>query len=200
MKPSYEGFEAKKTGAFLGLPPVGAYVAEIREVRFVEADGDKQQRDVIELMIEIVEGEYKGRYMDVYNEQKERNAEKARYRGVFRLTPPVDGDEDWRKRVFEGNLWCVEQSNPGYSWDWDEKKLKGKKVGISVRKRLYNYTNNKGEVVDAETTEIGKFETVNDVRNGKCKPMKDRDQRTHKAETDGQNFTEVSTSEVSVPW
>jgi len=203
MKPSYSGFEAKKTGAFIELPPVGAYVAEIRDVRFLEADGDKQQRDVIELMIEIVEGEYKGRYMEAYNDQKERNADKAKYRGVFRLTPPVDGDEDWRKRVFEGNLWCVEQSNPGYSWDWDEKKLKGKKVGISVRKRLYNYTNNKGEVVDAETTEIGRFDTVDDVRNGKVKPMRDRDQRTNKSEsnTDGQNFTDVSASnEVSVPW
>ena len=83
-----------------------------------------------------------------------------------------------------------------YTWDWDEKKLKGKKVGINVRKRLYTFNDK-----DRETTEIGRFETVDDVRNGKCKPMKERDQRTKREEdsTDGSEFTDVS-SDVSVPW
>ena len=52
-----------------------------------------------------------------------------------------------------------------------------------------------------ETTEIGKFETIADVKDGKCKPMRDRDTRdaNAKAADDGQNFTEVSGS-VEVPW
>ena len=196
MKPSYSGFEAKKVGGFIELPPVGAYEAVIQNVRFVEADGNNYQRDVIEMMIDITEGEYKGRYHEVYEDQKERFGDTASYKGMFRLTPPADGDEDWRKRVFEGNLWCVEQSNPGYTWDWDEKKLKGKKIGISVRKRLYTFNKQ-----DRETTEIGKFETIADVQNGKCKPMRDRDTRSSNSSEsiDGQNFTEVST-EVEVPW
>lgn len=200
MKPSYQGFESKKTGGFVELPPVGAYVAEIMDVRFVQADGETQQRDVIEMMIEITEGEYKDRYHKVYEDQKERFGN-ARYRGTFRLTPPIDGDEDWRKRIFEGNLWCVEQCNPGYTWDWDENKLKGKKIGINVRRKLYNYTDNKtGETKEAETTEIGKFETISDVQAWKCKAMRDNDRRTVKVEsTDGQEFTDVSAA-VSVPW
>ena len=195
MKPSYQGFEAKKSSGYLELPPVGAYVAEIKGVRLVEAN-EKNPRDTIELMIEITDGEYAGRYMDFYNEQKNRFGDDAKYKGVFRLTSPLEGDEDWRKRTFEGNLWCVEQSNPGYTWDWDEKKLKGKKVGISVRKRLYSYNGK-----DKETTEIGRFETVDDVKAGKCKPMKDRDQRSSdsSASTASDGFTEVST-EVDVPW
>ena len=121
------------------------------------------------------------------------------------LIPYTDDDEDWRKRSFQANLWCVQESNPGYKWDWDEKKLKGKKVGINLRKRLYTYTNAQGEKKDGETVEIAKFETVDDVRNGKCKPMRDRDQREKRDENtveiavDGDTFTDVS-GRINVPW
>jgi len=172
MKPTYQGFEAKKAGGFISLPPVGAYVAQINGVVLKTPDGDKQKRTVIELYLDITEGEYAGRFMEVYEDQKERFGDNVSYKGIFRLTPPVDGDEDWRKRAFEGAMWCIEQSNPNYAWDWDEKKLKLKKVGISVRRRLYT-SNGK----DRETFEIGRLETVDDVRNGVVKPMNDRDQR-----------------------
>lgn len=193
MKPTYAGFEAKKSSNFITLPPAGAYVAEIRAVRVTES-GDGLH-DVIELMMDITEGEYANRYTEFYNSQKERFGE-AKYKGIFRLNPPVEGEEDWKKRIFEGNLWCVEQSNPGYTWDWDEKKLQGKKVGISVRNRFYTYNGK-----NYESTEIGQFEVVKDVRDGKVKPMKDRDQRTATTEesTDGSNFTDVSKG-VQVPW
>ncbi len=199
MKPSYKGFEAKKNGGFLTLPPAGAYVAEIKEVRFVVQDPlQNRDRDTIELMMEITEGEYSGRYMEFYQDQKERFGDSAKYKGVFRLVAPLENDDDWRKRTFEGNLWCVEQSNPGYTWDWDEKKLKGKKVGISVRERLYTYNDK-----DRSTTEIAKFETVDDVKAGKVKPMRARDQRSNGSSTsesmDESNLTDVSKT-VDVPW
>lgn len=197
MKPSYKGFEAKKSGGFITLPPVGAYVAEIQAVRMLAQDPlENRDRDIIELKMEIIEGEYKNRYTEYYKDQDEKFGN-AKYKGVFRLVCPLENDEDWRKRTFEGNLWAVEQSNPGYTWDWDEKKLTGKKVGISVRKRLYTYNGK-----DRETTEIARFETVDDVRNGKVKPMKDRDQRDSSSSaesTDGNEFTEVSKT-VDVPW
>ena len=196
MKPSYKGFEAKKTSGFTELPPAGCYVAEIKNVKFVPKD-DRNTRDRIECYIDITEGEFKDRYVEVWNDQKERFGDDAKFKGIFNLVPPTEDDEDWRRRAFEGNLWCVQESNPGYAWDWDEKKLKGKKVGINVRNRLYTYNGK-----NRQTTEIGKFETVEDVRNGKCKPMKDRDNRENKEaeeSTDGSSFTDVS-KEVSVPW
>ena len=197
MKASYKGFEAKKSGGFTDLPPVGAYVAEIQAVRLVE--GQDGQRDRIECFMEIVEGEYKDRFHQVYEDQKERFGDSVKYKGIFRLVCPFEDDEDWRRRVFEGNLWCVQQSNDGYKWDWKEEKLKGKKVGISLRRRLYTYNGK-----DRETVEIAQFETVDDVRNGRCKPVKDRDQRENRSDageesTTGSEFTDVSRN-VSVPW
>ena len=205
MKATCSDFEAKRSSGFTALPPVGAYVAEIQAVRVLDPQKDKSvQRITIELFMEIIEGEYANRFHEVYEDQKERFGDTAKYKGIFRLIPYTDDDEDWRKRNFQSNVWCVQESNPGYKWDWDEKKLKGKKVGISLRKRLYTYTNAAGEEKNGETIEIARFETVDDVRNGKCKPMRDRDQRKNKEEqaeesTDGSSFTEV-TNEVNVPW
>lgn len=205
MKPTCSDFEAKKSGNFINLPPVGAYVAEIQAVRVLDPRKDEVQRLTIELFMEIAEGECANRFHEVYEDQKERFGSTAKYKGIFRLYPYTDDDEDFRKRAFQSNLWCVQESNPGYKWDWDEKKLKGKKVGINLRKRLYTYTNAQGEKKDGETVEIGRFETVDDVRNGKCKPMRDRDQREKRDENtveiavDGDTFTDVS-SEVNVPW
>lgn len=200
MKPSCSNFEAKKASNFIELPPVGAYVAEIQAVRFKEKnEAENVYRDTIELMIEITDGEYKNRYHEVYENQKERFGDDVKYKGVFRLIPYTDDDEDWRKRSFQSNLWCVQQSNPGYAWDWNEQKLKGKKIGINVRAYMYTYNGK-----DYETTEIGKFETIADVQNGKCKPMRPRDRRENKDDeepsADGPEFTEVSGSEVNVPW
>ena len=192
MKPTYKGFEAKKGSGFVELPPKGCYIAEIKTAEVV--DLQFLDRKAIELTLDICEGEYKGRYEEVWREQDEKFG-KATFKGTFRLIPPVEDDEDWRRRAFESNLWCVQQSNPDYEWDWDEKKLKGKKVGINVRNRLYTYNGQ-----DRTTTEICQFETVDDVRSGKAKPRPDRNQRKSEEEkTAGKDFADVSKT-VDVPW
>ena len=193
--------EIKQRGSFLGLPVEGIYPAEIRNVRVVEADKSRgQTHDTLEMMIEITDGEYKGRYMEVYNDQKERFGDEVKYKGVFRLFIPGEEPVDWIDRKFSNNIWCVQESNPDYTYDSKDpdclKKLKGKKIGINVRKYLYTYNGQ-----DRETTEIGQFETIEDVKAGTKKPLKPRDKREHKDSdsTDGSNFTDVS-KEVSVPW
>lgn len=199
MKPTYQGFEAKENSTnFLELPPAGVYIGQIMAVRVVDADGVKTFRDWLEVMLEITEGDYKGRFTAVYNDQKERfGAENTRYRGTFRIAIPSgkEDEEEWVRRSFEGNLWCVEQSNPGYHWDWDENKLTGKKIGINLRTRLYTYNDK-----DKETVEVARFETLDDVKSGKAKPAKVRDQRKHDdtPSFDTSTFTEVNTE--LPPW
>ena len=196
MKAKYQGYEAKKSGGFVELPPAGAYIGQIQNVK-VEESFDKTHEQIV-LMLDITEGEYAGRYMEVYNDQKERFPD-CKYKGILRITVPEEDDPEdkaWIRRVFEGNMWAVEQSNDGYAWDWDEKKLKGKKVGFSVRKRLYTYNNQ-----DRETTEIGRLESVKEVKDGKVKPMPVRDNRTNKtdADDDSSGGTDV-TGTVEVPF
>lgn len=198
MKPKYSGYEAKKSGGFIELPPQGAYIGKILNVK-VEPSYDKSH-DQLVLMLDVTEGEYAGRYMEVYNDQKERFPD-CKYRGTLRITVPEENEPEqnaWMKSIFEGAMWAVEQSNDGYSWDWDEKKLKGKAVGFSVRNRSYTTDDGKNR----STTEIGRLESIAEIRDGKVRPMKDRDTRTNKTEDDGMDtskLTDVS-SEVEVPF
>lgn len=198
MKAKYAGYEAKKSGGYVELPPAGAYVGEILNVK-VEPSYDKTH-DQIVLMLDITEGEYKGRYMEVYNDQKERFPD-CKYKGILRITVPEENDPAdlaWMKSRFEGNMWAIEQSNTGYAFDWDEKKLKGKKVGFSVRKRLYTFNGK-----DGETTEIVQLESIPEIREGKVKPVKPRDTRTNKTETDDTDSERAGTDvtgTVEVPF
>ena len=172
MKPGYKNFEARERTSFLTVPPAGAYVARIENVN-VQEPTDTNPRTVIELIVDITEGEYTHRYKDLFDDQKSRFGN-ANYRGTFRLTVPTDDDADednWIKRKFETSMWCIEQSNPNFEWDWDEKKLRKLSVGISVRNKKYDYNGK-----EKTTTEIGRLEVVQDVRDGKVKPMQDRDQ------------------------
>lgn len=192
MKPTYSGFEAKKSSGFAQLPPPGVYVAEIQGVK--TEDSYDHSREQIVCMIEITEGEYAGQYHKVYEDQKNSFSD-VKYRGTIRLSPYIEGDEDWVRSQFEGNLWCVEQSNPGYHWDWNEKGLIGKKIGINVRKNFYTGRDGK----ERETTEICRFETVDDVRNGKVKAAKDRVQKKNGSDSSANEYSDV-TSTVKVPF
>ena len=192
MKPTYNGFEAKKNNNFAQLPPPGAYVAEIQGVK-TEMGYDNVHEQIV-VMVEITEGEYKGQYHKVFEDNKNSFGDSVKYKGTLRLIPPIPGDEEWRKSRFEGNLWCVEQSNDGYHWDWDETKLKGKKVGINVRKSIYIGNDDK----EHETTEIGRLETVQDVKDDKVKPLKDRRPKNSGNSEDSDNgYTNVK---VEVPF
>lgn len=202
MKATYGGFEAKKSSNNF-LPPVGQYIAEIQGVRLDKSySGD---RDVIVCMIEIMEGDYKGQYHKVFEDQKERFGDGVKYKGTFTLTPYIDGDELYIKSRFEQNLWCVQESNPGYKWDWDEKKLKGKKIGINVRENHYKGNDGTRKI----TTEIGQFETIDDVRNGNCKNMNPRiakalkDEENNSSSSEGFQVVEYGTDvsgNVEVPF
>lgn len=198
MKPTYKGFEAKRSSGFVELPPPGAYVGEIKKSHTIEFFG----KEAIEVLVDITEGEYKNRFFEVWEDQKERFGDKVQYRGRFLLIPPTDGDTDYVKSTFEGNLWCVEKDNPPYKWDWDENKLNGKKVGFSIREYMYTGKDRDGNPVDRTSIEIVRFELIDDVKAGRCKliPMKDkRKKNSETASTDGNEFTDVS-KEVSVPW
>ena len=93
-------------------------------------DGQDGKSDLIVLQFDITEGEHK----DFFRKQFETNTdEDKKWKGVVRIyVPRDDGSEKdgWTKRAFAGWIDAFEKCNPGYMWDWDEGKLKGKTVGI----------------------------------------------------------------------
>ena len=60
---------------------------------------------------------------------------------------------------------CIEQSNAGYEWDWNEKGLIGKVVGLVLGEE--EYRNNAGEIKTKLV--VKNIATVEDIKNGNFK-------------------------------
>lgn len=105
--------------------PAGKYICEIKGAKVVKSSSSGMEQLVLQL--DIAEGDYKNYYSDMYSADLERNGTTAKWRngGLFR-----QGWEGKSLPYFHGLMTCIEKSNDGYKWDWDEKTLKGKKIGV----------------------------------------------------------------------
>ena len=162
---AFNGYKARKQGGEREKLPAGGYVAKIMSAEEVSYSWGS----VLLISFDIAEGEYK----DFFRKDYQENAnEDKKWRGTYRLRiPKDDGSEKdgWTKNIFGGAMWAVEESNQGYAWNWDDKILKGKMVGVLFRNKEWEMNGNTGW-----TTECCKLESVEDIRNGKFRMPKDK--------------------------
>ena len=105
--------------------PRGAYILKILNAEEVT----NSFGTVLVFSFDIAEGEFKDFYRQDYNNQFQ---EDKKWKGTYRLFEPrEDGSQRdaWTKSKFKGVMTAFEESNPGYHFDWDEKKLVGKLIG-----------------------------------------------------------------------
>ncbi len=107
------------TGEFEILP-AGGHICIIKQAK---VDKTSTEKEVIILVFDIYEGEFKDYYKRNFDRRKENNAE-AKWQGTFRQLT-----EGKSLPFFKGMIEAIEKSNPGFKWDWDETKLKGKVFG-----------------------------------------------------------------------
>lgn len=135
--------------------PVGGYVAKVMNVKFT--NGTNGNSDFITLQIDIVEGEQK----DFFKKQYESNtSDDKKWKGTATIyCPKDDGTEQdgWTKRRFKTIMSQFEDSNTGFSWDWDETKLKGKLIGV-----IYGEINT---VIDNKQVKYNGFRFFTDVQS-----------------------------------
>lgn len=161
-----------KASADFTVLPTGGYVCRIQGAKISEyqtRDGGTFER--LEVAVDIEEGEYKGYYRQEFDRQQ---TEDKKWRGVFRLyVPSGDGSEQdgWNTAKLKRFVTDVEDSNPGYRWDWDEKKLKGKLVGLTFRREEWQKKDT-GEF----KWSVNPFQayTVEDIRQNKFQMPKDK--------------------------
>jgi hypothetical protein len=169
MVKQYAGYEAKASTNKPEALPAGVYVGVVKGARVEDTQWGGQR---LILALDVFEGEHKDHYQKLFDWETANGSYTPKWKGTFRQNIPTgDGSEKdaWTKRSFEGNLWAIEQSNPGYKWDWNEQGLKGKMIGLNVRNKEWEYNDQTGW-----TTEIGRLECVEDVKSGKAKVMKDK--------------------------
>lgn len=137
------------------------------EINYTSASGYNVHR--LDVYVEVVEGEYKDYYAKKFEADKANN-ENAKWKGVVKINiPKEDGSEqdDWTIKSFNSNILAIEASNPGYTFDWDEDKLDGKKVGLVLRKKEWCFNGRNGFY-----SEPFKFISLDDIKAGKFREPK----------------------------
>ena len=116
---NWETIEAKGMEDFKALP-IGAYECVI--VGVMVNHNQDTGKNTFKVAVDIATGEYKDyfkkRFDNNTNSDKKWDNNAVRYLAY-------EGDN---VAYFKGFITCVENSNVGYKWDWDETKLKGKKI------------------------------------------------------------------------
>ena len=115
----FDKVEAKGMDDFKSLP-IGAYECVIKEAGIHK--NEQTGKESFKVAVDIATGDYKGYYQKRYdnntNSNKKWDNNATRYLAF-------EGDN---VAYFKGFITCVENSNVGYTWNWDEKTLVGKKV------------------------------------------------------------------------
>lgn len=115
----FDKIEAKGMEDFRGLP-IGAYECVIMDARVNH--NEQSGKDTFKVSVDIASGEFKDYFRKMY-ENDTRIDRKWNNNAVKYLS--YTGDN---VAYFKGFITTVENSNANYKWDWDETKLKGKKV------------------------------------------------------------------------
>ena len=154
MKPinNYENVQAS-SGDFSKLP-AGAYVCKITLADDVPMDEKTGKGDYLKIEFDIASGEYK----DYFEKQYERFA--SFWGGSF-----IRSYKEKALGMFKHFTNCVEQSNKGYMWAWDEKTLMGKYVGLVIG--YEEYENSMGDI--KERLIVTGIKTIEQIEKGDYK-------------------------------
>lgn len=156
--PSYNKDNRKKPTYFSQLPK-GAYVCKILHIEERES---KKGNPMIVFQFDIAEGEYKDFYKKQYaaneNEDKQWSFDATYY-----LNVPYEGCQPFITEQWD-TFWAnVEDSNNGYVFDGNEKKIVGKTFGGVFRIEQTEADN--GNIYDH--TRLAYTTIAQDVRDGK---------------------------------
>lgn len=174
--------------------PAGGYVIKIMDAKEENYDwGDR-----LAIAFDIAEGEHAGFYNENFKNQQ---GEDKKWKGVMRLNiPKEDGSEQdaWTQKRFNTNIVAIEDSNPGFFFDWDETKLKGKLVGALFNNKEYEINGNSGFYTNCHS-----FVPAQNIRDGKFTIPKDTllpNSKQNQKPTADNGFVTASSGEEEIPF
>lgn len=147
--------------------PAGNYVCRILAASDTIS---KSNKPMLVMYIDIAEGEYAGFFTRKYEAAKKSNpTAKFPAGGIYRQTH--DETNEKSMSMFKGLTNAIEESNPGYKWDWDEAKLKGKRVAGQFRREEFVTSDG---VTTAFPTKCAMMRSLTALANGELKVLADK--------------------------
>ena len=150
MQPIRNYETIQPSGGGFNKPGAGAYICRIVNVFDVPMDPRIGKGDYLKIEYDFHEGEFKDYYTEAY---KKFN----KWWGSF-----IKSYKEKALGMFKHFTDCVEKSNVGYRWDFNEAGLKGKLIGIVLGEE--EYITNQGEV--RTRTYVSDIKTVKQIDDG----------------------------------
>lgn len=116
---NWNEIEAKGMDDFKALP-IGAYECKI--INAVENHNEQSGKTTLKVMVDIARGEFKDYFKKRYDSN---TAIDRRWDNNATKYLAFDGENT---SYFKGFITCVENSNVGYKWNWEESTLRDKKI------------------------------------------------------------------------
>jgi len=146
---------------------------------------DVPEREYLEVYYDICQGEFKGYFA----------AAKA---SIGRdISKECRSYKESALPFFKGFIVAIEKSNPGYQWDWDEKKLIGKFVVGVFGEEEYVDKNNEVKVIVA----LQEFRSLPAYKEGKLKvPELKKLPESERPVVKKEDTTQLDLNEVEFPF
>lgn len=198
MKPikDFDKIEAKGMDDFKTLP-IGAYECKI--INAVENNNDQSGKTTLKVMVDIASGEFK----DYFKKRYDNNtAIDRRWDNNATKYLAFEGENT---SYFKGFITCVENSNVGYKWNWQESTLRDKKiVGVFQYEEYKKQDGTRGIKVRLtkfrSLDKLGKIEVSDSVKmlDGTYTSYDDYMERAENSEpfSDFGNVVEVSSEDL----
>jgi hypothetical protein len=180
MKPinNFETVQAT-TGEFKKPIPNG-YVCKITLADDYPFDASTGKGDYLKIEYDIAEGEFENYYSKQYD----------RFGGDFWAATMFRSYKEKALGMFKHFTNCIESSNAGYTWNWDEKSLVGKRVGLVLGEE--EYEKNDGTV--GVRLYVKDVKTVQEIRDGEFK-VPELKVLKNRPSAPVSSFTEVATDD-----
>lgn len=144
------GYEnIQESGSYKRLP-AGAYIVKILDA------SDVPEKEYLRISFDIAEGEYKGFFAEQFKSDN-REGKKWPNAGTF-----IRSYKEKALPMLKGFTGAVERSNSNYTWNFDEKTLKNKLVGLILGDE--EFVNSTGKV--RTRTYVSSVRSVDSIKSG----------------------------------
>lgn len=181
MKQINDFENVKATSGEFSRPTAGGYVVELLTVKDVPLNEQTGKGDYLKIDYDICQGEFAG----YYTKQNER------FGGDW-FANFIRSYKEAAAGMFKHFINCVEESNIGYKWSWDEQSLVHKYVGVVLGEEEYE---KKDGSVGVKLVVKG-IKTVEQIKNGDFKvPNIKKVERSEKRTDTATAFEEIVTDD-----
>lgn len=153
MKPIENYEEVQASSGEFARPKAGGYICKIVDVEDVPIN-EQGKGNYLRIEYDIAEGDLKGYYKEAFD----------KFGGKW-WASFIRSYKETALGMFKHFTNCVEQSNVGYEWDWNEKGLIGKLIGVVIGEEEYQ----KQDSTIGTRMYVKDIKTVEDIKNGNFK-------------------------------